>query len=152
VIFLLLSAAAAQPDCYKLKDSVAKDECLLKQSVLDPAPNCANQMTQFDMNVCSFIDFLRADIDMNRAWKKAEAFAKDQDKELRRSDPKAVDEYNRLLASQRKWNAFKVAECDVEAGPRESGGSMWAMNLNWCMKKLTDARIAQLREYAEPAH
>jgi uncharacterized protein YecT (DUF1311 family) len=104
------------------------------------------------MNVCSFIDFLRADIDMNRAWKKAEAFAKDQDKELRRSDPKAVDEYNRLLASQRKWNAFKVAECDVEAGPRESGGSMWAMNLNWCMKKLTDARIAQLREYAEPAH
>ena len=150
MILLLLAAATAQPNCYPLKNAVSKDECLLKQSALDPAPNCANQMTQFDMNVCSFRDFLKSDIEMNRAWGKAAAFAKAQDTDLRSSDPKAAGEFSRLLASQRKWNAFKDAECDLEAGPRETGGSMWAMNMNWCLKKLTDARVAQLREYAEP--
>jgi uncharacterized protein YecT (DUF1311 family) len=150
IIFLVAAAAAATPDCHKLRDAIAKDQCFLSESTLDAAPNCSNQMTQYDMNVCSFRDFLRVDIDMNRAWGKAATFAKAQDKDLRSSDPKAAGEFNRLLSSQRKWNAFKEAQCDVEAGPRETGGSMWAMNLNWCLKKLTDARIAQLREYVEP--
>ena len=149
IAFLGAAAAAQTPDCHKLASPIAKDECFLRETTLDAAPNCSNQATQYDMNVCSFRDFLRSDIEMNRAWEKAERLAKDQDK-LRQSNPKAAGEFDRLLAAQRKWNAFKDAQCDVEAGPRETGGSMWAMNLNWCLKELTDTRIAQLREYVEP--
>ena len=69
MIWLMLAAAAAQPDCNKLKNAVAQDQCRLAESMtLDPPPNCKHQMTQFDMNICSYRDFLHADLELNRKW------------------------------------------------------------------------------------
>jgi len=150
VILVFLAAAATSPDCYKLKNAIAKDECLLKQAMLAPAPNCAKQMTQFDMNVCSFQVFLKSDIEMNRAWSKALSSARASDKWSREHKFGAAVEVSRLVAAQRSWIAFRDAQCRVEAGTPDEGGSMWAMNDNWCRQKLTDVRTAELREYAEP--
>ena len=140
MIALFLAAAAAQPDCDKLKGALAQDQCLLAQSMaLDPPPNCENQLTQFDMNVCSYRDFLRTDLDLNRSWEAAATKA--------RADGA---EFKRLLSAQRKWIAYRDAQCLLEAGPREGSGTIWALIQNSCMEKLAKSRIVELREFVEP--
>ena len=140
MISLFLAAAAAQPDCSKLKGAIAQDECWLAQSMnLNPPPNCENQMTQFDMNVCSYRDSLRTDLELNRAWEAAAARARGE-----------RAEFKRLLDAQRKWIAYREAQCALEAGPREGSGTIWALIQNSCMTKLAKTRTVELREYVEP--
>ena len=146
MIILFLAAAVAQQDCDKVKGAIAQNQCWLAQSMtLDPPPDCKDRRTQFDLNVCSFRDSLRTEIELNRGWEAAAAYA-------RAMDGHKSLEFRRLLAAQRKWIAYRDAQCAVEAGPRESGGTIWALIQNSCMEKLAKARIAELREYVESAN
>ncbi|TDW68189.1 uncharacterized protein YecT (DUF1311 family) [Novosphingobium sp. PhB55] len=107
---------------------------------------CANAMTQTDMNVCSYRDFQSADRLMNEAWGKAVAKAKAADKQG------PVGNFNRLLDAQRKWLAWRDAQCLSENGPREESGTIWPLQQNGCLKELTEARTKQLRAYGSPGN
>lgn len=109
----------------------------------EPSIDCANAMTQTDMNVCSYRDFQSADRTMNEAWGKAVAKAKAAD----RQGPAGT--FNRLLDAQRKWLAWRDAQCLAENGPREESGTIWPLQQNGCLKELTEARIKQLQAYGK---
>lgn len=104
-----------------------------------PQVDCSNAQTQTDMNICSFEDYKAADRALNAAWVKAAAKAKGFGR----------PQFDRLLDAQRKWIAFRDAQCLAENGPREESGTIWPLQQNYCLQKLTEARTKQLRDYAE---
>jgi len=120
-------------NCGALKGAIAQDQCLLDQSMqLDPPPNCVSQATQLDMNVCSYRDYLRADIKLNETWKAT----------FKAGSPVAT----KLLEAQRAWIAFRDAQCDA-AGERYAGGTMQALATNGCLIELTKRRIEDLQAF-----
>ena len=150
MLSLLLAAQVAAPNCDAPKDPIASSQCALNDSIKSvPEANCEDQQTQLDLNVCSYRDYLRADIELNRLWAAATTKAKEVDGWEVEHHSKG-GRFNRLLDAQRKWIAFRDAQCAFEAGPREDGGTIWALVTNVCMKKTIDARSTWLREYLEP--
>ncbi|HWU95780.1 MAG TPA: lysozyme inhibitor LprI family protein [Sphingomonas sp.] len=144
---LFFAQAMALPqDCDKVVGIIAQDQCRLAESLKVPRIDCETQMTQTEMNICSYRDFLRADIALNQAWDTAVKFAKRGANDPL-GDPKDID---RLLVAQRAWVAFRDAHCAASTGPREGGGSMWPLMRNGCLTMVTKERTSQLREYVEP--
>ncbi|MBB4839120.1 uncharacterized protein YecT (DUF1311 family) [Sphingomonas kyeonggiensis] len=139
-------AVASGPDCGKAVGIIAQDQCRLAESLKVRGVDCETQRTQSEMNICSYRDFLSADIAMNQAWSRAAGFAKRGATEVL-GDPK---EHGRLLVAQRAWITFRDAHCAATTGPREIGGSMWPLMHNGCLTELTQERTKQLREYVEP--
>ncbi|MFS0851177.1 lysozyme inhibitor LprI family protein [Novosphingobium panipatense] len=109
----------------------------------EPTTDCANAMTQTDMNVCSYRDFQSADRVMNEAWRRAAAAAKATDQQGPGGN------FTRLLDAQRKWLTWRDAQCLAENGPREESGTIWPLQQNGCLRELTEARTKQLRGYVE---
>jgi uncharacterized protein YecT (DUF1311 family) len=105
----------------------------------EPQVDCANAITQTDMNICSYQDYQAADRELNAAWKTAAARAK----------ASGSQHFARLLDSQRKWLAYRDAQCFAQNGPREESGTIWPLLQNACLQQLTEARTAQLREFVE---
>lgn len=110
----------------------------------EPSVDCNNAMTQADMNICSYRDFQSADRTLNKAWGEAAAAAKVADKSG------LSGAFDRLLDSQRKWLAYRDAQCLAENGPREQSGTIWPVLQNGCLSQLTQARTAQLHDYLKP--
>lgn len=149
-ILLLAAFAAPPPDCDTVQGPIAVNECRLAQSIEQlPDVDCDDQQTQLDMNVCSYRDHLRADTELNRMWARAAERAKQGDRWMAERGHSG-GEFERLLAAQRRWIDFRDAQCALEAGPREGGGSIWPLLMNNCLATLTRTRTAQLREYMEP--
>lgn len=105
----------------------------------EPQVDCAHAMTQTDMNICAFKDLQAADRALNATWKQAAAKARSE----------GAQQFARLLDAQRKWLAFRDAQCLAENGLREESGTIWPLVQNTCMQRLTEARTDQLREYVE---
>jgi uncharacterized protein YecT (DUF1311 family) len=105
----------------------------------EPQVDCARAVTQTDMNICAYRDYEAADRALNAAWSKAAAKARASGR----------NQFARLLDAQRKWLAYRDAQCLAENGPREESGTIWPLQQNTCMQRLTEARTAQLREYVE---
>ena len=110
----------------------------------EPSVDCSNAMTQADMNVCSYRDFQSADRTLNKAWGEAAAAAKVADRNG------LSGAFERLLDAQRKWLAYRDAQCLAENGPREQSGTIWPVLQNGCLSQLTQARTAQLHDYLKP--
>jgi uncharacterized protein YecT (DUF1311 family) len=117
----------------------------------EPDIDCSNARTQMEMNVCSFRDFEAADALLNREWQLASDRAKESDR-WSAEHHSSGGEFDRLLDAQRKWLEFRDAQCLSEVGPREGRGSIWPLLQNGCLRQLTEARIAQLRELNEPSN
>ena len=133
MIWLLLAAAAAQPDCNKVKSAIAQDQCELARSMtLDPAPNCVTRDTQFDMNICSFRDYLRADIELNRNWGA-----------IKQRLAGASKAYGVMLAGQKAWLAYRDKQCEFWSGWYE-GGSVAPAATNSCLLQITTTRANEL--------
>ncbi|MCC6926501.1 MAG: DUF1311 domain-containing protein [Novosphingobium sp.] len=99
------------------------------------------------MNVCSFQDYQAADKALNAAWKAAQQFAQQADRD---SPParKADSAVAQLLAAQRAWIAYRDAHC-LALADQYRGGSIRPLIKNTCMTDLTKTRTAQLREFSE---
>jgi len=110
----------------------------------EPSVDCSNAMTQADMNVCSYRDFQSADRTLNKAWGEAAAAAKVADRNG------LSGAFDRLLDAQRKWLAYRDAQCLSENGPREQSGTIWPVLQNGCLTQLTQARTTQLHDYLKP--
>jgi uncharacterized protein YecT (DUF1311 family) len=110
---------------------------------------CADALSQSEMNVCAAEDFARADSELNAEYRRAVAWARDDDREERvAGDDRPGDEAT-LRAAQRAWVAFRDAHCRLE-GYGERGGSMEPMVYEMCRARLTRERTAQLRPRPAP--
>ncbi len=114
----------------------------------DQPLNCANPITQADMNQCTAREFQRADDEMNRVWAEARAAMQRSDRETAEyRDPSDTRPgyYAALLESQRAWLRYRDAQCLIE-GYAARGGSMEPMLVSGCQRALTVARTQALRD------
>ena|SRR5438552_9309012 len=140
MITLVLAAAAAVQDCNRSPTALAKDQCNLNQSLasdrIQPF-DCAGRQTQADMNVCSYRDYLRADIELNRTW---DAVTKKLNTGHRL--------FAVLLEGQRAWLTYRNKQCDVMAKWYE-GGTIAALMENSCLTDITKFRTKELKQLLE---
>lgn len=98
--------------------------------------DCANAMTQADMNQCAAEAFQTADSALNQAFGPA------------MTQMRAVGGGEALRDAQRAWITFRDAACTVE-GLRYAGGSMQGMVVANCRTRLTEARTQDLKLLGE---
>lgn len=108
-------------------------------------PNCAEPVTQRDMNACADIEYEKADKDLNAAYKQLRTKVSDWDKSADEASKGAVDA---LVAAQRAWVAFRDANCEV-AGFQARGGTMESMLVSSCLADMSTKRAAELRELSD---
>lgn len=95
--------------------------------------------TQAQLSACSAADLKQADDRLNQHYRQLQDRLK-SDAAVRKQ----------LLDAQRKWLAFRDAECAFQA-TRSSGGSIHAMNVNRCLADLTQARAEALHKHLDCA-
>ena len=108
-------------------------------------PNCAEPVTQRDMNACADIEYDKADKDLNAAYKQLRTKMSDWGKSADEESKGAVDA---LVAAQRAWVAFRDANCEV-AGFQARGGTMESMLISSCLADMSTKRAAELRELSD---
>jgi uncharacterized protein YecT (DUF1311 family) len=116
----------------------------------EPQLDCANAMTQADMNACAARDFEQADAELNRIWPGLIAGARAADREIDRTYDHRPGYEQMLREAQRAWLAFRDAQCTYEAADEARGGSMEPMVFSGCAAQLTRARIRQLTGADQP--
>jgi uncharacterized protein YecT (DUF1311 family) len=52
-----------------------------------------------------------------------------------------------LQDAQKKWIAFRDADCAYQVGKRQDGGSLWPLSQNNCLAAHTKVRVEQLKAY-----
>lgn len=115
----------------------------------EPTLDCTNQVTQVDMNQCAYIEYKRADEELNRQWKLALAAAKTADRETDSQTRQGRKGYvESLMAAQRAWLVFRDNHCVLNSY-NAIGGSMEPMLYSFCLSDLTKTRTGQLKEFAE---
>jgi uncharacterized protein YecT (DUF1311 family) len=103
--------------------------------------DCANAMTQSDMNRCATADLAKADAALNRQWKLTLAGMREADRQPHKDGrPGYADQ---LLKAQRAWLAYRDAHC-VSDGYVMRGGSAEPMLQAGCRARLTEERTKQL--------
>ena len=105
--------------------------------------DCANAITQLEMNLCAAREYQAADTELNTVWKDARAAARYADAE-QSEDLRGADEA--LLAGQRGWLAYRDGQCKL-AGFDARGGSMEPMLVSSCLADLTRKRTQELKDF-----
>jgi len=98
------------------------------------AAECPDQ-TQAGMNECAANDYKKADAALNRVYKTIMDRLKDE------GPLKA-----KLVDAQKKWVAFRDAQCAFNAAGEE-GGSIYPMIASGCLEAVTATRIKELQAY-----
>lgn len=115
-------------------------------------PRCdqakADQGIQSAMTICAHRDFLEADSAMNAQWAETAKEMKNRDLLAETFDDGRPGYFEALLDAQRKWIAFRDAQC-VSEGYYARGGSMEPMLVGLCKAQLTRERAEQLRDLVE---
>lgn len=96
--------------------------------------DCANAMTQFDMNQCAALEYQAADEDLNWTYQMIMD-------DLKERNPAMAEA---LRDAQRKWIPYRDAACKVEAMQYE-GGSMQPLVHVSCLAGLTRQRDEDIR-------
>lgn len=113
---------------------------LLIMPDLAQAQDCAEAMTQSDINACMYADWEAADADLNAVWKEAMAVMKAIDADLPEDEQGAAAQ---LRTGQKAWITFRDATCAAE-GYLMHGGSAEPMVIYGCMARLTEQRSEDL--------
>lgn len=114
----------------------------------DPPLDCANAMSQADMNQCSYLDFEKADKELNVVYKQAMKSADEADKQAAEMDEAYVGAVKALKKAQRAWIDYRDGHCDG-VGYEAVGGSMQPMLISGCQARMTEHRTKELRELIE---
>lgn len=93
--------------------------------------DCNNAATQTDMNICAGKTFQAADASLNLLYRGLMAKYDAKSQAL-------------LKDAERKWLAYRDAECAFETAPTEDG-SAYPMVHALCMAALTKARVKELQ-------
>ncbi len=118
-LFAIVLAASAAP----LAGAYADDACYDKAQ------------SQYEMTECSINDLKPVDDELNKLYKEMETRLKDDD-----------DTKKALVDAQKKWVAFRDAECTLST-IRTAGGSINPMNFNICLQGLTADRVKNFQAY-----
>ena len=95
--------------------------------------DCSKEMVQMGMNMCSGANLDAANAELNRDYAKVMAQQTDQPSK------------DQLKDLERNWMAYRDKECAFEIGPQDQGGSIWPMDMNDCLRRVTDVRIRELK-------
>ncbi len=106
--------------------------------------DCANAMTQVDMNQCAHTDFEEADKELNVIWEAARERARKLDEQ--HAEMKGAEAA--LLAAERGWIAYRDGHCEL-GGWEAHGGSMEPLLVWNCKAELTQERTKQLKKFVE---
>lgn len=107
--------------------------------------NCADPVTQLDMNYCADLAWKLADEDLNLAYSMARTLMQQTDAALSAADRGAEVA---LRDAQRAWITFRDAACSAE-GYVYFGGSIRPLVVSRCLERMTRARTEELRTMAE---
>ncbi|SEK71913.1 lysozyme inhibitor LprI family protein [Pacificibacter marinus] len=105
----------------------------------DAVVDCENAMTQRDMNICSYEDYMVVDRALNDTYTWA----------LARTEDWGSGTKEALRAAQRTWIAYRDAACNAE-GQLHEGGSIRPLIENTCKATLTTRRTQDMRATYEP--
>jgi uncharacterized protein YecT (DUF1311 family) len=119
--------------------------CLLPMAAHAQDVDCANAMTQQEMNFCAEQDWLAADALLNDAYATALAAMQEADASF---PPEGDTEEERLRTAQRAWVAYRDAACD-SAGYAMRGGSAEPLLIYGCMGMLTQQRTEALQSLVQ---
>lgn len=113
----------------------------------DAVVDCENAMTQRDMNICSYEDYMAADRALNDTY--TWALARTEDWGLGTTEDWGLGTKEALRAAQRTWIAYRDAACNAE-GQLYEGGSIRPLIENTCKATLTTRRTQDMRAIYEP--
>ncbi|HVE10533.1 MAG TPA: lysozyme inhibitor LprI family protein [Paraburkholderia sp.] len=103
---------------------------IVSSSVLAAQPDCANAVTQADMDQCASISLKASDAKLNQTYKALLAKV-------------SKDGKVKLQKAQRAWIGWRDAQCDfIAAG--SSGGTIHSMAQASCINQLTQAQTKLL--------
>ena len=107
--------------------------------------DCANAVTQQDMNQCAYGGWEAADADLNAAYKRAMDLLKGWDADLPEAEQGGAAA---LKEAQRAWISFRDKACEAE-GYAMKGGSAEPLLVYGCMRQLTEDRTGQLTRFVD---
>jgi uncharacterized protein YecT (DUF1311 family) len=107
--------------------------------------DCANAITQLDLNTCAARDWEEADARLNEVYAETVAILQEADANYPISGDSEED---RLRAAQRAWIAYRDANCD-SAGYPMRGGSAEPLLTYGCLRRMTEERITELQALTE---
>jgi uncharacterized protein YecT (DUF1311 family) len=107
--------------------------------------DCANPLTQSDMNICAADMYRAADGDLNLAYRMATAKAREMDQYVAAGE---VTNLDMLRDAQRAWIPFRDKACSAESNLAR-GGSMQPLLFHSCLERLTRQRTQDLRFFGE---
>ncbi|MAY62968.1 MAG: urease [Rhizobiales bacterium] len=113
----------------------------------EPEVDCANAMTQMEMNYCADQDYKKADATLNALWPEVVAKAKafDEDQGTIYADRGVPTSFEALRTAQRAWIEYRDRQCEYEAY-EYFGGTMQPMIGLTCQTRLTEERNAYFRD------
>jgi uncharacterized protein YecT (DUF1311 family) len=91
--------------------------------------------TQAAMNQCAAKELATQDAALNAEYKAQMNYLKTPAKK------------QALQEAQKKWIAFRDADCAYQVGKREDGGSIWPLMQSQCLATQTKVRVEQLKSY-----
>ena len=91
--------------------------------------------SQASMNQCASKEYTAVDAELNSQYKQQMSYLTTPARK------KALQDV------QKKWVAFRDADCQYQAGKREDGGSMWPLAQAQCLSAQTKVRVEQLKTY-----
>nr|WP_274706765.1 lysozyme inhibitor LprI family protein [Allorhizobium sonneratiae] len=113
-----------------------------------PVFNCDNPEQQQAMNYCAGVAYGRADRELNRVYRQAMAWAREQDADWQDTDEGKVGAVTALKKAQRGWIDYRDGQCDAY-GFQARGGSMEPQLVADCMTDLTKKRTEELHALFE---
>jgi uncharacterized protein YecT (DUF1311 family) len=90
---------------------------------------------QASMNQCASQEYAALDAELNTQYNAQMGYLKTPARK------KALHD------AQKKWIAFRDADCQYQAGKREEGGSLWPLAQAQCLSAQTKVRVEQLKVY-----
>jgi uncharacterized protein YecT (DUF1311 family) len=90
---------------------------------------------QASMNQCASKEYAALDAELNTQYNAQMGYLKTPARK------KALQD------AQKKWIAFRDADCQYQAGKREEGGSLWPLVQAQCLSGQTKVRVQQLKAY-----
>jgi len=115
--------------------AIATNHHNFTQTYISQQPNCKNPQAQSELNICSGLEYQRADKQLNQVYNQVRAQFSPTPRQ-------------QLILAQRAWISFRDANCKFAASQFE-GGTMAPFMANTCLEKLTKKRTSELDSYLQ---
>jgi uncharacterized protein YecT (DUF1311 family) len=116
-------------------NAIAANHTNFPETYVAQQPNCKNPQAQTELNICSGVDYQRADQKLNQVYNQVR-------------DQLSANRRQQLIVAQRAWISFRDADCKFARSTFE-GGTMAPFIFNTCLQDMTKKRTLELRSYEQ---